>query len=238
MKPFKTDNMTAQDILNMNIDDLIKLDKRETSRALRTLALVANKRIKRLKENAKKTKDGYVSKQGKRQISTDALNWVTNDGKKRSLFGVKKASSRNEMQAQIKKIRQFMQMSTSTVTGATNIRKEREKRLFGKTREQAARGTKTKKARAEIYNMFESKMRESWSNYRKFLESEGINPHATGVYGSENAISLIAQSTMENTFDENSTFEEASKILNEAYEEAQTEINNSLEGLDPYEYNP
>ena len=23
MKPFKTDNMTAQDILNMNIDDLI-----------------------------------------------------------------------------------------------------------------------------------------------------------------------------------------------------------------------
>lgn len=238
MKPFKTDNMTAQDILNMNIDDLIKLDKRETSRALRTLALVANKRIKRLKENAKKTKDGYVSKQGKRQIATDALNWVTNDGKKRSLFGVKKASSRNEMQAQIKKIRQFMQMSTSTVTGASNIRKEREKRLFAKTREQAARGTKTKKARAEIYNMFESKMHESWSNYRKFLESEGINPHATGVYGSENAISLIAQSTMENTFDENSTFEEASKILNEAYEEAQTEFNNSLEGLDPYEYNP
>ena len=134
---FFTDNMTVNDILNMDYQTLQGLNQRDVSRALRTVSLAANKRMNRLLKQARKTKEGYVPKKSAAyNIAVDALNAVTNDGKKKIKWGVKKASSRNEMLQQIGEIRKFMNMKTSTVKGAVKVRKEREKRLFGKTREQ------------------------------------------------------------------------------------------------------
>ena len=171
--PFYVEGMTVNEILNISPDKLAKLNKRDISRALRTVSLAANKRVNRLKSKATKTKEGYIPKTKGSQINTSALNWVTNDGHKRTKFGVKKASTRNEMLHQLKTIKQFMEMKTSTVTGAISVRKETEKRLFGKTREQAARGVKTKKGKAEIYKRYETMSRDVWSYYRKFLEIKG-----------------------------------------------------------------
>ena len=147
---FYTDNMTVNEILNMDSYELSKLNERDISRALRTVSLAANKRIARLAKQAKKTKDGYVPKKtAKRNIAVDALNAVTEDGKVKTKFGVKNAKSRNQMIQQIGEIRNFMNMRTSTVTGAVKVRKEREAKLFGKTSEQAGRG-KTKKEKKAI----------------------------------------------------------------------------------------
>ena len=104
-KGFVTDGMTVSEILNMSPETLSRLNKREISRALRTVSLAANKRITRLKSHATKTSEGYVSsgKKSGATIATDALNWVTNDGHSRTKFGVKKSETRNQMIAQLQK---------------------------------------------------------------------------------------------------------------------------------------
>ena len=222
-QPFYVEGMTVSEILNISPDQLMKLNKRDVSRALRTVSLAANKRINRLKSKATKTKDGYVPKTKGSQINTSALNWVTNDGHKRTKFGVKKSSTRNEMLHQLKTIKQFMEMKTSTVKGATEVRKDIEKRLFGKTREQAARGVKTKKAKAEIYKRYETMSREVWSYYRKFLEIKGRDPHSY-MSGSETIIELIGQKVVSGASEEES-IQAALDMFKSSYEEEQAEYN-------------
>lgn len=222
-QPFYVEGMTVNEILNISPDQLMKLNKRDISRALRTVSLAANKRVNRLKSKATKTKDGYVPKTKGSQINTSALNWVTNDGHKRTKFGVKKSSTRNEMLHQLKTIKQFMEMKTSTVKGATEVRKDIEKRLFGKTREQAARGVKTKKAKAEIYKRYETMSREVWSYYRKFLEIKGRDPHSY-MSGSETIIELIGQKVVSGASEEES-IQAALDMFKSSYEEEQAEYN-------------
>ena len=222
-QPFYVEGMTVSEILNISPYQLMKLNKRDVSRALRTVSLAANKRVNRLKSKATKTKDGYVPKTKGSQINTSALNWVTNDGHKRTKFGVKKSSTRNEMLHQLKTIKQFMEMKTSTVKGATEVRKDIEKRLFGKTREQAARGVKTKKAKAEVYKRYETMSREVWSYYRKFLEIKGRDPHSY-MSGSETIIELIGQKVVSGASEEES-IQAALDMFKSSYEEEQAEYN-------------
>ena len=222
-QPFYVEGMTVSEILNISPDQLARLNKRDISRALRTVSLAANKRVNRLKSKATKTKDGYVPKTKGSQINTSALNWVTNDGHKRTKFGVKKSSTRNEMLHQLKTIKQFMEMKTSTVKGATEVRKDIEKRLFGKTREQAARGVKTKKAKAEVYKRYETMSREVWSYYRKFLEIKGRDPHSY-MSGSETIIELIGQKVVSGASEEES-IQAALDMFKSSYEEEQAEYN-------------
>lgn len=178
-KKFYVDGLTVEQILNMDPAQMAKLDKRDISRALRTVSLAANKRIAKLEQYAKKTKTGYVQKKtAGKSIAVDALNWVTNDGTTKGKFGVKKAASRNQMLAQIGKVRQFMNMKSSTVTGAVQLRKVREKNVFGKTREQAAKGVKGKRAKQKAYANFQQMYNAVWSAYHKYRELKGQDPHA------------------------------------------------------------
>ena len=73
-KAFYVDNMTAQEILSLGDDVLSKLSARDMSRALRTVALVANKRVNRLMKNAVKRQGGYIEKKSGKAIALDALN--------------------------------------------------------------------------------------------------------------------------------------------------------------------
>lgn len=222
-QPFYVEGMTVNEILNISPDQLMKLNKRDISRALRTVSLAANKRIAKLKDKAKKTPTGYVPKAKGSQINTSALNWVTNDGHKRTKFGVKKASTRNEMLHQISQIKQFMEMKTSTVRGATEVRKDIEKRLFGKTREQAARRVKTKKAKAEVYARYESMSRDVWAYYRKFLELKGRDPHSY-MSGSDAIIEMIGQKVVTGA-DEETAISSALDMFKSSYEQEQAEYN-------------
>ena len=121
-KPFKVEGLTVKQILELQPDELSSFDEREMSRALRTVSLAANKRVRRLKENAKysRSEGKYVTKKSAKQnIALDALNAVTKDGSiKGDPFGVSKAKGRNDMYHQLSQIRQFMNAKTSTVKGA------------------------------------------------------------------------------------------------------------------------
>ena len=105
---FYVEGMTTAQILAMTPEELSKLSERDISRALRTVSLAANKRITKLTNQARKTKEGYVPKKSaKYNIALDALNAVTKDGQKKIKFGVKQAKTRNEMIQQIGDIRRF-----------------------------------------------------------------------------------------------------------------------------------
>lgn len=233
---FYTDNMTVSEILNLTPDQLSKLTQRDISRALRTAALAANKRVQRLMKQSRKTKEGYVPKvSAKRHIATDALNAITNDGKKKPKFGVKQASTRNQMIEQLGEIRRFMNMRSSTVSGAVKVRREREKRLFGKTREQAKRG-KTKKAQKAIEKTFSQKISEAYSVFRKYLEHEGIpNSPYMKFAGSDNILNLIGKKII-NGESEEDTLTSALQLAEEQYIQQQEEFFEATDGEDFFEF--
>ena len=232
---FYTDNMTVNEILNMSPLELSKLNKRDISRALRTVSLAANKRIKRLTEQSRKTKEGYVPKKSaKHTIATDALNAVTNDGQKKVKFGVKQAKTRNEMIEQIGEIKRFMNMRTSTVTGAVKVRKEREQRLFGKTREQAEKG-KTQREKKIIEKTFAEKVSEAYSIFRKFLEHEGLpNSPYMKFAGSDSILNLIGKKIINGESEEES-LRSAIDYARDQYEKEQEDFLNEIENNDFWE---
>ena len=221
-KKFYVEGMTVDQILSMNPRELMKLNTREISRALRTVSLAANKRINRLKQYAKKEKTGYVPKGVKTQIATDALNWVTKNGKIKMPFGVKSAGTRNKMLQQISTIKQFMSMKSSTVTGAVKLRKDREKKLYGKTREQAGRG-QSKREKAKTYKRFQEMNARVWELYYKFMELNGMDPHSVWQ-GSDEILEIIGHGVAEARSDEE-IITEALNHVKEAYEAQQEEYN-------------
>lgn len=127
-------NYTVEQILSMGDNELNKMDKRQMSHMLRTVSLAANKRITRLEKNT-----------AKGGIAIDALNAVQDSGG-RFYVGNK---NRNQMLSELARAREFMNMKTSTVTGATEVRKNRERMLYGKTREEIAKEQKNKKKKHE-----------------------------------------------------------------------------------------
>lgn len=231
---FYTDNMTVNEILNMDSYELSKLNTRDISRALRTVALAANKRIARLAKQARKTKEGYVPKKSaKYNIAVDALNAVTNDGKVKTKFGVKNAETRNQMIQQIGEIRNFMNMRTSTVKGAVKVRKEREKKLFGKTSEQAGRG-KTKKEQKAVQQTFRDKISKAYETFRKYLEHEGLpNSPYMKFSGSESILNLIGRQILDGE-DPETVLDNAINYAEQQYQQEIDEFE-AATGGDPFE---
>lgn len=229
---FYTDDMTVNDILNMSWQELHSLDTRDMSRALRTVSLAANKRINRLMKQVKKTKDGYVPKQSaKHNIAVDAINAVTQDGKKKIKWGVKEASTRNEMIEQINDIRKFMNMKTSTISGAKAVRKAREQRLFGKTREQAGRG-KTVREKARIAKKYAAAASSAYAVFRKFLEHEGIPNNPYQNFGGSDVILNLIGNKIESSGSEEEALEAALQRHNEQYIQEQEEYLEAVKDKD------
>ena len=221
--PFYVDGLTVEQILNMDPAEMAKLNKREISRALRTVSLAANKRIEKLEKYAKKTKHGYIpNPKGGKSIAVDALNWVSSDATTKAKFGVRRADNRNQMISQIGKVRQFMNMKTSTVTGAVNVRKAREKNLFGKTREQMARG-KTERQKQAIYKNMQQMYNTIWGAYHKYRELKGQDPHAY-YEDSMQVLSLLGQAITSGMSDEEAV-QMAVREMETQYEEQQAEYN-------------
>lgn len=227
---FYVDGLTVEQILAMDPADMARLNKREISRALRTVSLAANKRIDRLTQYAKKTKHGYIpNPKGGKSIAVDALNWVSSDATKKLKFGVRRSDNRNQMIAQIGKIRQFMNMKTSTVTGAVSVRKAREKNIFGKTREQMARG-KTEKQKQGIYKNMQQMYNNIWEGYHKYRELKNQDPHAY-YEDSMQVLQLIGQKVMAGESGEMAMTLVSAEVFNEMndrYEETQEAWNTAF----------
>lgn len=219
--------MTVGELLSLSSDTIQKLSKREMSKVVRTLSLAANKRMNRLLQNSVKRKTGEFDKKtgkplyhweekksGKYKIATDAINYITDDGRQSTKFGVGD-KTRNEMLKEFGRIREFMKLETSTIKGAVNVRKSREKRILNQTREdyikselkkfkrdfkknagKAPTKKQVEKMRRQLSAKFEDMSSLAWHYFRTFLESEGLpnNPYSK-FDESTRIIAMIGQRT-------------------------------------------
>lgn len=200
-KPFAVEGMTVKQILSMDPVSLSSLNTREMSRALRTVSLAANKRVERLRSQAKYSKEahGYIAKKSaKHNIALDALNAVTKDGMiKGNVFGVGKANTRNKMLEQLADIRQFMDAKTSTIAGAKQVRQNRERKLWGNTTEEAVRRGRTKKEKAAIAAERQRVSVDTYKAWRDYLAATGrSNDHYENFEGSLTILNLIRAKIM------------------------------------------
>ena len=83
LEPFRTEGMTINEIMALGDDTLRTFSARDMSRAVRTLALAANKRAKRLSQYGYKRGGKWVEKKGGPGVDFNALYGMT------SKFGVK-----------------------------------------------------------------------------------------------------------------------------------------------------
>lgn len=258
-KSFSVDGLTVNQILNLDADTLNRMSEREMSRALRTASLAANKRINNLLKYAVKRKTGeYDKKTGKplyhyqekktgKAIATDALNYITNDGREKPKFGVGD-KNRNQMYKELARIRDFMKLQTSTVKGAEAVRKRREERILGKSREAYAnealksykRDYKKRTGKNPTKRLINIVRKEAiqehldmsslaWGYFRTFLESEGLpnNPYHKFDESTE-IIEMIGRRVAEGA-GEAQIHDEAREMYKKHYEKTQEELEDEFE---------
>lgn len=227
-------NLTVEQILTMGDEALNKTNKRQLSHMLRTVSLAANKRITRLENNERKG-----------GIATDALEAVRDSGGRFSVGN----KNRNQIYAELARAREFMNYKTSTITGAIEVRKDRERRAFGQTREEMEKErnkrkreydkrerAKARKAKKQGHDYtpqpyidtvpnYDDRLKKIYKAYRMFRESNyvpSMRNKNKGQYGSDNAIAEIGRMIKDNpslSIDEMAA--KAERVFTEQYEKEQ-----------------
>lgn len=174
--PFLVEGMTVSQILNLGDDVIRHMSTRDLSRAVRTVSLAANKRLKRLEAHAEKTKSGYREK-GTKLLGIDFNALQSNQ----SRFGVGKKKSQGQLMSEFTRVRNFLNAGSSTIAGAVQLRKDKELALFGRTREdiiseKIATGqiSNTVGAINKEYRRIDRQMKGAYENYNKWKEEFGM----------------------------------------------------------------
>ena len=172
-QPFMVEGMTISEIIALGDDVISKMNTRDLSRALRTVALAANKRLNRLKKKAEVSVNEMgdvtytdISGQG---IDFEALYFT--GGKK---FGLGKGKhKRSDIYKEFAKVRSFLNAESTTIAGAIKLRKKRERQLFGTTREELYANIPPAEAalfEAEMKDM----MKDIYSEFHRWKEEYQI----------------------------------------------------------------
>lgn len=172
-QPFMVEGMTVEQIINLGDDVISKMNTRDISRALRTVALAANKRINRLLKKAEVSTNEMgdvtytdISGQG---LDFEAL--YATGGKK---FGLGRGKhQRSEIYKEFAKVRNFLNAKSTTISGAIELRKKREKQLFGYTREELYANVDPAEA-ALIENEMKDMMKDIYSEFHRWKEEYQI----------------------------------------------------------------
>lgn len=179
--------MNVQDILNLGDDQLNSMSEKELKQVTTILVSAANKRLKRMRENVKYTtvtddkgnkKSLWVEKANS-GVATDAFNFATRGKMNYQKFSIA-GKNRNQTYKEFSRIRQFMEMKTSTIKGAREVRKTREYLTFGYTREQLLKGLKGKE-RTAMVKQINQEIADTYDIYHKFKE---LNPNFEYTNGS------------------------------------------------------
>lgn len=179
-KGFKTDKLTVKQIINLGDDVISKMDKRELSHALRTVSLAANKRLRRLKAKGEfdPETEKWTDVSG-RGIDFEALYFT---GGKEFGVGRKKDIKRSNIYKEFSRVRNFMKAGSTTITGAIELRKKRERALFGATHEELTSGMdkeETAQALADISDI----MTDVYSEFHRWKEEAQIEGGYTKAIG-------------------------------------------------------
>lgn len=173
LPPFAVEGMTVSEIINLGDDTISKMNQRDLSRALRTVALAANKRLNRLMKKAEVSvnEHGDVTYTDKSGLGIDFEALYTTGGKK---FGLGKGKhKRSDIYKEFAKVRNFMNAGSTTISGAIELRKKRERQLFGQTREEMYKGVAPAEA-ALIEAEMKDIMKDIYSEFHRWKEEYAI----------------------------------------------------------------
>ena len=154
LPPYLTEGMTVSQIINMSSEAINRMSTRDLSRAVRTISLAANKRLTRLEAHANisvsKMGDISISERNNRLgLDFEALHAVGVDASgKINRFGVGRGRNIDTLRKEFARVRNFLNAGSTTITGAVQLRKQREKAVFGATREEIIQRENVKRAAA------------------------------------------------------------------------------------------
>ena len=175
-KPFYTDNMTIEQIMALGDDTLRAMSKRDISRAVRTLSLAANKRLKRLSNHAiksvdQKTGDVVYTEKGNKGIDFEALYSNTDEKGNLKKFGVGRSKDVHigTIKAEFERARNFLKAPSTKIPGAIKLRQKRERQVFGKTREEITKGMSKAEAE-EMSEEMKEIIREAFKGLHEWKE--------------------------------------------------------------------
>lgn len=125
--------LTIEQILNMDWEDLNKLNRKDVAQITSRLVSTANKRIKRLaKAEYGKSSPAYISYE-----------------KRGRLFSVR-GKDANQVRNELKNVSEFLKFKTSTIKGWKDTRTDVEKRIGKMTKKQAKKFWNTYRKLQEV----------------------------------------------------------------------------------------
>lgn len=212
--------MNVQDILMLGDDAIRSMSKKELKEVTTILVSAGNKRLKRLESKAKRVRgeDGKMHwvEKGASGISTDALNKISGGALHYDKFSVKD-KNRNQTLQEFARLRDFLNLKTSTVSGARQVRKEREIQTFGATREKIL-GTKPTPTDVKRFNEL---IADVYDVYHKFTEINPLSVYSFGYSASEGKkyIKLIGEA-MSKGLSSDEALTQVNQIYKQTYEDS------------------
>ena len=179
--------MNIKSILDMPIEDVMKLSKKDLTKATSTLASAANKRYRTLNRLHKNE-----------SVYSPARDSLTKSGGAISV----KNKNLNEVRREFVRAKNFLESSTSTGRGAKRFMKEMEFNLYlteqGKVTEYK-RGTEKREKAFKRYRrrMSNDDLTSFFQNYNKLQEYKGV-ASAWGQLSSSEVMRTLYETTKQN----------------------------------------
>lgn len=189
--------LTVNDILNIPNTDISRMNRKDLSAITSRLVSASNKRIRRLQ----KSKYGQMA---------PAYRLYLNRGK---FFSVK-GKNVNELRTELKELKHFLTMKTSTVSGWKKVQKNLSERLGG--------------------TMTEEESEKFWSVYKKLEEQEG---GLMRIINNSNQVQyLLRQEVTSTTGGSDKIFQKMMDNLDAIYEEMYSEEDSDWDVEDVFSY--
>lgn len=193
--------MKLSDLTNKTPDDINRMSAKQLSDAVAYMARQANKRVENLKKHGYKIP---VYSESGAKIGTKWVNKKTSPGLdfnaiqnlNRSFGHVNQFTNIGRLRSEYIRVQGFLNAKSSTVAGAIELRKKKERALFGATRgelvakenrnrKKKGEGPMTKAARQTMISNMDEFMSSVYENYHKWREEYAMEGGYTKEQGRE-----------------------------------------------------
>lgn len=174
--------MTLQDLVNKSADDVNRMTAEQLTAAIQKMSQAANKRVERLQSYGYKKP---VFNESGEKIGTKWVNTKKSPGLdfnaiqnlERPFGHVASNYNIGRLRSEYFRVQGFLKAKSSTIAGAKELRRQKERELFGETREMKLykEGKKrgkplTKKEREYVITNMDEFMTSVYENYHKWRE--------------------------------------------------------------------
>lgn len=193
--------MKLSDLTNKTPDDINRMTAKQLSDAVAYMARQANKRVENIKKHGYKIP---VYSESGSKIGTKWVNKKTSPGLdfnaiqnlNKSFGHVNQFTNIGRLRSEYIRVQGFLNAKSSTVAGAVELRKKKERALFGATRgelvakenrksKKRGEGPMTKAARQAMISNMDEFMSAVYENYHKWREEYAMESGYTKEQGRE-----------------------------------------------------